>query len=409
MIRLKFNGFVLCISIIVLNGCSASVTKNANKKINIASSDSIVVKYEPVSDIAALPVEMNEPEPGGNLFVTDASGKVWILDKDSMLAKPFFDRYGNLCKGSPGSAPGRVYSLAFHPDYAVNHKFYVSYVEPLSIRKKTGKLVISQFTTESGNPENANIKSEKKIFEVPGKSESFNGAKISFGPDGYLYISIGDDRAGNAEYHYQAQDLHSLAGKILRIDVNHLPYTIPPDNPFVGVKNVRPEIWAYGFRKFWRYSFDPVSHQLIGGDVGEHREEEIDIITKGGNYGWPIEEGDSTFEKNNNDPDSLFVKPVYTYTHLTGICVIGGQFYYGKDLPELTNKYVFGDWKGSLFALAKNKSEKWNCRPLKIVNKPSLPFFVCGFFVDAANEFFVMGYLAGKGSMKGVIYKIVKA
>lgn len=409
MISLKFKNFMPGISIIVLYGCSASVTKIENKKITTPASDSIAVKYEPVSDIAAIPVEMNEPEPGGSLFVTDATGEVWILKKDSMLAKPFFDRYGKLYKGSINSAPGRVYSIAFHPDYAVNHKFYVSYVEPVAVGKKTGKLVISQFTAESGNPEKANMKSEKKILEIPGKSESFNGAEISFGPDGYLYISIGDDKSGNAAYNYEAQDLHSFGGKILRIDVKHLPYTIPADNPFVGVKNVQPEIWAYGFRKFWRYYFDPVSHQLIGGDVGEHTDEEIDIIRKGGNYGWPIKEGDSTYEKNNDAPDSQFVKPIYTYTHLKGICVIGGRFYYGKDLPALTNKYVFADWKGSLFALAKNKNEKWNCVPLKIVNKPLLPFFICGCFVDAANQFFVMGFLAGKSSMRGAIYKIVKA
>ncbi|MDE3182415.1 MAG: PQQ-dependent sugar dehydrogenase [Bacteroidota bacterium] len=391
------------------NFTSNTVTKNPKEKSAIAISDSITVKFEPVSDIAELPVEMNEPSPGGNLFVTDITGKIWILHKDSMLAKPFFDRYGNLYKGSPGSSIGRLYSVAFHPQYLLNHKFYVCYAAPSSRYKKSGKLVISQFTSDEKNPEISDLKSEKKVLEVEGSNVAFNGAQIRFGPDGYLYISIGDDKANDSSYKYRAQDLRYLNGKLLRIDVDNLPYTIPADNPFKQVKNARPEIWAYGFRKLWRYSFDPVSHQLFGGDVGENMEEEIDVVTKGGNYGWPEKEGDSIFEKNDLKSGTPFTSPIYTYTHVKGICVIGGNFYYGKDLPQLTNKYVFADWKGCLFALGKDQHDKWNALPLKIVNKPSDSFFICGSAIDANNQIYVMGYLVNKNGDKGVIYKVVKS
>jgi glucose/arabinose dehydrogenase len=398
-----------CVALTACNSTNNTVTKNANQKTGTVTNDSIAVKLEAISNVAELPVELNEPVPGGNLFVTDVSGKVWILNKDSMLAKPFFDKYGKIYKGSPNSAPGRVYSIAFHPNYSVNHKLYVSYVEPSSINKRTGKLVISQFTCSSADPQKVDLTTEKKVLQLDPSTASFNGAQIAFGPDGDLYISIGDDKAGDSTYKYRAQDLDYLEGKILRINVDKLPYSIPADNPFVGEKNARPEIWAYGFRKLWRYSFDPVTHQLFGGDVGQEMEEEIDVVKKGGNYGWPIKEGDSTFEKSADLPDSEFVKPVFTYTHLKGICVIGGDFYYGKDLPGLTNKYVFADWNGSLFALNKNQNDKWDCLPLKIVNKPSKPFFICGIFVDAAKQLYVIGYLADKTSTTGVIYKILKA
>lgn len=394
---------------IACNQTGNTVSKKANAKSAPTTNDSIAVRLEPVTDIAELPAEMNEPEPGGDLFVTDVSGKVWILKKDSMLAKPFFDRYGNLYKGSGGSSMGRLYSVAFDPGYSLNHKLYVCYVATSTFNKKDGKLVVSQFTASQNNPEVCDLKSEKRVLQLEGSNVAFNGAQICFGPDGYLYISIGDDKANDSSYNYRAQNLQYLNGKLLRIDVHTLPYTIPADNPFRSVKNARPEIWAYGFRKLWRYSFDPVSHELIGGDIGEKKEEEIDIIRKGGNYGWPEKEGDLSFEKNDETPDSAFIEPIYTYSHMKGICVIGGDFYYGKDLPQLTNKYIFGDWNGSLFALGQNHQNTWNAVPLKIVNKPSSPFFICGCFVDAANQFFVMGYIADKHASKGVIYKIVKA
>ena len=194
---------------------------------------------------------------------------------------------------------------------------------------------------------------------------------------------------------------------MLRIDVNKKPYTIPADNPFVGIKNARPEIWAYGFRKLWRYSFDPATHQIIGGDVGENREEEVDIVKKGTNYGWPVKEGDSSFEKSDSNNKSSYTSPINTYNHKVGICIIGGSFYYGKEIPLLKNKYVFGDYNGSMFALMKNAQGTWIRQPLKILNKPADPFLICGCNVGKNNELFVMGFLTTKTGLKGAVYKIV--
>ncbi len=392
-----------------MSACNVAVKKAEDKKKDLVAADTISVKLEEVSNVAQMPVEMNESAAHGKLFVTDVTGKIWVMKNDSMIPRPFFDKYGNRYKPSLSSSIGRLYSVALHPQFAINHKFYVCYVAPPNEDNKTPTLTVSQFTTDVVDTEKADISSEKKIIEVPGLTASYNGAQIRFGPDGDLYISIGDDKAEDSTYKYEAQNLHYLGGKILRIDVNQLPYSIPKDNPFVNIKDARPEIWAYGFRKLWHYSFDPVSHELIGGDVGQEREEEIDIVKKGGNYGWPEKEGDSTFQKNDPHSSTPFTEPVYTYTHMKGICVIGGGFYYGKDLPQLTNKYIFADINGSLFALDKNEKEKWTCVPVRIVNKPSKTFYICGYFEDAAHELFVMGMLLDKEKTKGVIYKVVKA
>ncbi|HEU5052700.1 MAG TPA: PQQ-dependent sugar dehydrogenase [Hanamia sp.] len=397
------------LTITLISACTGTVKKSQKEKTAIPKSDSIAVKLEPVSNIAQLPVQMNEPIAGGDLFVTDVTGKIWIIKKDSMLPKPFWDKFGNKYQPSPNSSLGRLYSLAFDPDFSINHKFYVSYAGPSEKNKKNGKLIISRFTTDPADPDKADPASEKKVLDVEGRIVAFNGSQIAFGPDRYLYISIGDDKAGDTTYKFQGQNLDDLEGKLLRIDVSNIPYSIPPDNPFVNVKDARPEIWAYGFRKLWHYSFDPQTHQLYGGDVGEETEEEIDFVNKGGNYGWPVKEGDETFEKNGDTGKSDFVKPVYTYSHAKGICVIGGNFYYGKDLPQLTKKYVFADWEGKLFALDKEANDQWNCIPLKIVNEPSTPFFICACYIDAANNLYVMGYLQAKDKINGVIYKIIKA
>ncbi|MEO8860315.1 MAG: PQQ-dependent sugar dehydrogenase, partial [Ginsengibacter sp.] len=234
------------------------------------------------------------------------------------------------------------------------------------------------------------------------------GAEIAFGPDRYLYISIGDDRGGDSAYKFLAQDLSVLRGKLLRIDVNKTPYSIPPDNPFIATKNARPEIWAYGFRKLWHYSFDSVTHELIGADVGENRVEEIDVVKRGANYGWPVMEGDSVFQKDGLKSDAAFTAPIYTYTHKLGICVIGGSTYYGNEIPALKNKYVFGDFNGSMFALSKNTDGTWIRQKINIVNKPADPFMICACNPDKNNEFVVMGILNTKTGNKGAMYKLVK-
>lgn len=372
--------------------------------------DSIEVKLEVVTNGIEMPAELNVSNDGTHRkFITDIKGKIWILKNDSLLAKPFLNIYDRLGKQDSTSAIGSISSIAFHPDYSTNNKFFICYNAPSTINPKMGKLVVSEFTASNNNPDLADMESEYPVFELEGKTIGANLAQIAFGPDGFLYISIGDDKIGDSTYVYHAQDLDYFNGKLLRIDVNKRPYAIPADNPFVNTKNAKPEIWAYGFRKLWRYTFDPVSHQLFGADVGELNQEEIDIITKGKNFGWPIKEGNGKGDRSDSTNTSIFTSPICAYSRETGICIIGGSFYYGEEIPTLKNKYVFADFNGSLHSLVKSDAGSWSRQPLKLMNNPEDPFLICGFNADENNILYVMGMLNTKTGTKGVVYKIKKA
>ena len=406
--RLSF-GVITLLYITCFFACNSSGKKKITEKNKEKASDSIEVKLELINNTVDIPVEFKAaPDTTHRMFLTDNKGKIRIFKKDSLLVKPFLNIYDKLGPQDKNSFVGTVFSFAFHPQFATNGKFYVCYNSPSKIQGNTCKMVVSQFTTSKSDPDVADLKSERNVLELEGKNIQNNGAQILFGPDGFLYISIGDDKGIDSTYQYHAQDLSLLNGKLLRIDVTKLPYTIPADNPFVGVKNERPEIWAYGFRKLWHYSFDPLTRQLIGGDVGENNDEEIDIVEKGANYGWPVMEGDSVFQKAGGANKSAYTAPVSTYTHNTGICVIGGNYYYGNDIASLKGKYVFADFNGSLFALTKTANGNWIRNPLKIVNKPTEPLLICGCSVDANNDLFIMGMLNGKTGTKGAVYKVVK-
>jgi hypothetical protein len=391
-----------------LTSCNTVSRKNFPSKREIAK-DSIKVKLQLVSDVPELPVELNTcADKSGRSFITDTHGKIWILKNDSLLPKPFFNLYEKIGNQEKTSLVGMVFSVAFDPQFVSNHQFYVCYNAPSKPHSPGSKLVVSRFNCAGNNPDLADLTSEQPVIEFTGATVQDNGAQIAFGPDGYLYISLGDDNANDTTYHYHSQDLHYFNGKLLRIDVKQLPYSIPPDNPFIHIKNARPEIWAYGFRKLWHFSFDSRTGLLFGGDVGQARQEEIDIVKKGCNYGWPVMEGDSVYEKNDQMHAAAFVPPVNTYSHKTGICVIGGNFYYGNEIPGLKNKYIFADWQNKLFALAKDKYGNWERQPVKMINSPAGSFFICGCNQDLKNQLFVMGYVVIDSSEKGAIYKVIK-
>jgi glucose/arabinose dehydrogenase len=399
--------FSIFLPMVFLSSCHTLAKKNEIAK-RIEAGDSINIRYKLVSDELKMPLELNEPTGSdGRMFITDNKGEIWILKNDSISATPFLNIYEKIGEQPKNSPVGMIFSVAFHPEYATNKKFYVCYNAPSKIHTDHAKLIVSEFIASRDNPNVADLKSEHKIIEFKGSTVQNNGAQIAFGPDGYLYISLGDDSAGDTSYRHHAQDLKYFNGKLLRIDVNKTPYAIPADNPFVDVKNARPEIWAYGFRKLWRFSFDPVSHQLFGADIGQNKEEEIDIITKGGNYGWPIREGDSSFENNNYITDTSFTAPINTYNHAVGICVVGGCFYYGNDIPDLKNKYVFADFRGDLFTLVKD-NDKWQRKPLKVFNTPEGSFFICGCSLDSSNHLYIMGYVIKDKIKKGVVYQLEK-
>ena len=400
---------VAIISSALVTACNSGTQKETVQEDTSTTAGPDSVKLQLVTTAVNTPVEMNTvPDNSHRLFLTDLSGKILILQNDSINAKPFLDISNRLEQKDTSLESRGMFSMAFHPQFATNGKFYVCYNAPTSIKENVCKLVVSEFTASKNDPAVADTSSERRVLEVEGKQVQGFAAEIAFGPDGYLYISIGDLDIFDTTHKYVAQDLNELAGKLLRIDVNKTPYAIPADNPFAGVKDIRPEIWAYGFRKLWRFSFDKRTNRLFGGDIGQEKREEINIVQKGANYGWPVKEGDTTFKSKDPVNDALYTAPINTYTHDIGVCAIGGNFYYGTAIPSLKNKYVFADFNGSLFTLTQNEQHIWSRQPVKILNSPKDPFLITSYNIDENNEPYVIGVLNAKDGLKGVVYKIVK-
>jgi glucose/arabinose dehydrogenase len=244
--------------------------------------------------------------------------------------------------------------MAFHPKFKENGEFFVYYTATAT-RENPHLSVISRFKVSKDDPNRADPASEEVILTIKQPYWNHNGGTIVFGPDGYLYVGLGDGGAGN-DPHMNGQNLQSLLGKILRIDVDHKDrgknYAIPMDNPFAGDKMMRGEIWAYGIRNIWRMSFDRKTGACWAGDVGQNLWEEVDIIKKGGNYGWNLREGTHAFLPPDNKPRPDFIEPVIDYHHDVGKSVTGGDVYRGKDVPELDGAYLYADFvTGQIWAL----------------------------------------------------------
>ena len=234
--------------------------------------------------------------------------------------------------------------LAFHPDYEANGRFFVHYSASGPRRG-----VVAEYARREGSPLEADPSSERVVLEVPQPFSNHNGGKIAFGPDGYLYVSLGDGGSGNDPQN-NAQNLGNLLGTILRLDIDDAPagaaYGVPADNPFVGVAGARDEIYAYGLRNVWKFSFDAETGALWAGDVGQNRWEEIDLVEAGANYGWrPVEGPDCTGLQPGCDPAD-YAAPVFFYPHNAsgGFSITGGFVYRGSRLPTLAGRYLYGDF-----------------------------------------------------------------
>ncbi len=274
------------------------------------------------------------PDKTDRKFVVEQNGRIFIIQRDKVLSTPFLDISPQLSTGGERGLLG----LAFHPKYSSNKRFFVNYT-----RAKDRATVIAEYHVSS-NPNTA-LKHESILLVIPQPYGNHNGGMIAFGPDHYLYIGMGDGGSGGDPENY-AQNTQELLGKLLRIDVDQPhPYGIPSDNPFVK-KRDRPEIYAWGLRNPWRFSFDRQTGALWAGDVGQNKWEEIDVIQKGKNYGWRFLEGTHCFnpETHCRKIENL-VDPVTEYAHEHGRCsVTGGYVYRGTTIPSLQGSYIFGDF-----------------------------------------------------------------
>lgn len=286
--------------------------------------------------------------------------------------------------------------VVFAPDFVMSGRFYVHYTAPgdvfLPQRHRPRKSVIARY---HGDVNSADPASHETILEVQDPFPNHNGGGMAFGPDGYLYLSIGDGGSGGDPLG-NAQNLSELFGKILRIDVSGAGYTVPADNPFVGVAGARAEIWAYGLRNPWRFSFDRDTGILWAGDVGQNLREEIDIIQRGGNYGWNILEGSQCYNADSCDSAGT-IPPVAEYSHDQGCAVTGGFVYRGQEMPELQGWYVYGDYcTGTVWGLAADGPP--GRQPVRLANTG---LEISSFGESLDGEIYIVGFQSG-------IYKLVR-
>ncbi|XP_043861205.1 HHIP-like protein 2 isoform X2 [Dromiciops gliroides] len=380
------------------------------------------------------PVSMVHAGDGTHrLFVAEQIGVVWVyLPDGSRLEEPFLD-LKSLVLTTPWIGDERGFlGLAFHPKFRRNRKFYIYY--SCLGKKKAEKIRISEMKVSQADINKADINSERVILELEEPASNHNGGQLLFGLDGYLYIFTGDGgQAGDPFGKFgNAQNKSSLLGKVLRIDVNRTGsdnkrYRIPPDNPFVSEPGAHPAIYAYGVRNMWRCAVDrgdPTTQKGRGrifcGDVGQNRFEEVDLIVKGGNYGWRAKEGFECYDIklcHNASLDDIL--PIYAYSHLVGKSVTGGYVYRGCESPNLNGLYIFGDFmSGRLMALQEDeRTNTWKKQDICIGNTKACAFpglistynkFIISFAEDEAGElYFLATSYPSAYAPHGSIYKFV--
>ena len=329
---------------------SPTTTAGAPTSPSTAAAPAVKIALKSITTALEQPLYVTSAGDGsGRLFVVEKGGMIVLLRNGTPAAQPFLDIADRV--GSQGSEQGLL-SVAFHPRFAQNGRIFVDYTD------KQGNTVISRFQASG---DSADPKSEQILLHIDQPYANHNGGLVMFGPDGYLYIGMGDGGSGG-DPQGNGQNAAALLGKLLRIDVDKGdPYAIPPDNP--KLPGARPEVWALGLRNPWRFSFDRANGDLYIADVGQNAIEEIDVqragSPNGANYGWNVMEGDQCYRGAGCD-SSKFVAPVATYHHDKGCSVTGGYVYRGKAFPDLQGTYFFGDYcSGLIWSLRETAPGSW--------------------------------------------------
>jgi len=365
-----------------------------NLKRALAFPDLQLDQWEPVDDSGKVRplrlIELTHATDGDNrLFAASQNGRIWTFENRSDVKESvqFLDIRQRVYDWTEiGANEQGLLGLAIHPNYKDNGHLFVYYS-----KAKTKKSIVSRFTRSKEDPNRADPESELVLMEIDQPFQNHNGGSIEFGPDGYLYIALGDGGLRN-DPHRNGQNLSTLLGSILRIDVNKPSdgknYGIPADNPFVAEANARPEIFAYGMRNPWRMSFDKETGKLWVADVGQELWEEIIVVNKGDNHGWSQREGTHPF---GNDPVttdiSKAIDPVWEYDHQIGKSITGGRVYRSDRQPKLSGKYLYADYvTGRVWALSFDENGKATSN--EQVLPESIP--VLAFGEDAGGEVYLL-------------------
>ena len=351
---------------------------------------------EPVATDLERPVAVTHAgDSSGRLFITLQRGRIVIFDGQQILPTPFLDITELVYPiGGLGDERGLL-SVAFHPDYANNGYFFVNYVNT------ENDTAIARYQVSADDPNVADPASAFLVLPIaqPGFS-NHKGGQLQFGPDGYLYIGTGDGGSAGDPGN-RAQNLAELLGKMLRIDVNGGdPYAIPPDNPFVDVEGAQKEIWAYGLRNPWRFTFDRLTGDLFIADVGQNRREEVDyqpgFAPGGANYGWRLMEASLCFNPPEDCNDGTLTLPILEYGRALGFSITGGYMYRGENIPALYGTYLYADYgTGRIWGATQGEEGIWT-----EVELDDTPHNISTFGEDQAGEI----YLAHHSLTNGVLY-----
>jgi glucose/arabinose dehydrogenase len=379
---------LLVIGVVALAGlsaCNSEPTPTGNIQVERVFPD---LSFQEMTNL------VQPDDTSGLIFVTEQRGVIYAFSaNNSQQADIFLDITDRVNR--EGNEEGLL-GLAFDPDYQGNGYLYVYYSADNPRRS-----VLSRFSLDQENTDVADPESEVIIMEIEQPYSNHNAGQLAFGPDGYLYIGLGDG-GGSGDPLGNAQNLSTVLGSILRIDVSGLSgpgdYEIPADNPFVDTEGARAEIWAYGLRNPWRFSFDLETGRLWAGDVGQNLWEEIDIITKGANYGWNIMEGSHCYSPSTGCNQSGLTLPIVEYDHSQGCSVTGGYVYRADDIASLQGYYIYGDYcSGNIWALAYNGSA---VTENKLLVDSGLS--ITSFGEDLAGNLYIL-------SRQGGIYTLVEA
>ena len=336
------------------------------------------------------PTYLASPPGDGRLFVLEKAGAIRIIKEGSVLTEPFLDLRAKVA--SDAGEQGLL-GLAFPADYTTSGRFFVHYNDRNGFNR-VARLQVSS------DPDRADPASESEVIAVQQPGVAHNGGQLLFGPDGMLYIGLGD---GDDSDHGRGQSLEDPLASILRIDVSAPPYVVPADNPFVGTAGARPEVWSYGLRNPWRFDFDPATGDLYIGDVGESQWEELDFASategaaRGVNYGWSVMEGRHCVRSQGCDQAGLTL-PVLEYEHTEGCSIIGGHVYRGAAIPALQGTYFYADYcRGWVRSLRMSGGV-----PVELTDWPTLQpgGQITSFGQDASGELYLV-------TQQGGVYKIV--